>query len=85
MSRFHPHATTLTLLLMAQENYSADLPHAVHTVIDHAMALAAYPDERKADLFARIAESVGPGMKMLDMQKAIQAALVENERVFYTE
>ena len=83
MSRFHPHATTLTLLLMAQEKFHADLEHAVHDVIDKAMDLAKFPDEQKADLYARIAESVGPGMKMLDMQRAINNALLENAREFY--
>jgi hypothetical protein len=83
VSRFHPHATTLTLLLMAQEKYHSDLEHAVHDVIEKAMDLARFPEEQKADLYARIAEDVAPGMRMLDMQRAINNALLENARAFY--
>ena len=83
MSRFHPYATTLTLLLMAEEKHAADLPEATHTVIERAMDLAKFPEEQRADLYARIVEGVAPGMKMLDMQRTINNALVENQRAYY--
>lgn len=80
----HALTTTLTLLIVAEGQQLRLHPedhgfeHDVHHVINHLTDLGQWQDERKADLYARIVESVTAGMKFADMEKAIDRCLLGN-------
>lgn len=80
----HPYGLTLTLLIIAekQQRKYADgtFEDAVYEVIDHAADLAGWSDERRADLYARIAESVTAADTLIVMENKINACLWKNEQ-----
>jgi 23S rRNA maturation mini-RNase III len=82
----HPYATTLMLLVTAerQQRKYADgtFEDAVYEVIERAMLIADYSNERKADLYARIAESVTAEDKLAVLERKIGAALFANDKEF---
>ncbi len=78
-------ASSLTLLLMseaAQRRY--DRLHFEHPAYEVLNALVAMPDERKADLYARLAERVTPALtrSYFDLLPVVQKALTENAQEF---
>lgn len=76
----HRYALTLALLIGAEQMQDPEL--AAYIVIDKAMTLTHYSDDRKADLYARIEESVKPGDTIADMQVKISACLKANDLEF---
>lgn len=79
----HPYALTLTLLITAerQQRKYADgtFEDAVYEVLEHAADLAGWSEERRADLYARIAESVTPADTIILMEQKINTCLWKNE------
>ena len=81
----HPHSLTLALLMVSeaqQRRYQYELEHPAYEVLDRATSLAGYTDEAKADLYARMAESVDPKQPFLLVQQAISKCLVANRKEF---
>jgi hypothetical protein len=78
----HPYALTLTLLIQAEKFQTKGLEEAAYVVIDKAVSLAGYRFERKADLYARIAEAVTAKDSLIDMQKKISACLEANDKEY---
>jgi hypothetical protein len=82
----HPYALTLALLIGAeaqQRHYSdGTFEHAVHEVIERAFDLAKWSNERKADLYARLAESLTAADTNTIRERKINEALWAAERDF---
>ena len=82
----HPYALTLALLIGAeqqQRKYSdGTFEHAVHEVIEHAIDLTGWSDERRADLYARLAESLTAADTNTIREQKINRALWAAERDF---
>lgn len=77
----HPLTTTITLLIMA-EPQSKRLEDNVYQVLSHLIDLAEWSDERRADLYARLAERLKPDMTMLIMERVVEYCLIRNEEWF---
>ena len=77
----HPLTTTITLLIMA-EPQTNKLEENVYKVLSHLIDLAKWSDERRADLYARLAERLKPGMTMLVMERVVEYCLIYNEEWF---
>lgn len=80
---FHRHSLTITLLMISeaqQRRYQTGLEHPAYEVIERAMALAGYSDEKKADLYARMAERVDPRQPLAVVQRVVSDCLFENDR-----
>lgn len=86
MLTYHPHSLTLTLLIISQAQqykYQTEVSeHPAYEVIERATALAGYTDEAKADLYARMAESVDPKQPLAVVQATVNKCLVENRKVY---
>lgn len=79
----HNLTTTLTLLLVAAQRKAGDFEYRVHEVIKNLLDLAGWADDRKADLYALLVESVEPDDKMITIERKVHAALHKNEKNFY--
>lgn len=85
MNRLHDYSMTLTLLMISeaqQRKYQTELEHPAYEVIERAMLLAGYSDERKADLYARMAERVDPHQPLAVVQATVSDCLFENDKEF---
>lgn len=80
--KLHPIATTLSLLIYAEHLRQEELEYAVHEVLTRAVDLMDWSDERKADLYARLAESLNKGMPYAEMEKACSTILWDNQAEF---
>ncbi len=80
-----PGASTLTILLMsqaAQRKYvSHHFEHPAYAVLEEAVSMS---DERKADLYARLAERATPDLtrSYFKLLPVVQKALQENAMEF---
>lgn len=77
--QLHPEATQLGLSLYAKSHYP-DYDDLIQDNI--ATQFLAYPDERKADLYALLAEAIEPGMKLGQMTKVASDCLFKNAKHF---
>lgn len=75
--------TTLSLLLMAAQAKAHEFEYRVHEVIKNLMDLMDWSDERRADLYALLVESVTPEDGMLAVEQKVSRALVKNTERFY--
>lgn len=75
--------TTLSLLLVAAQAKPDDFEYRVAEIIQNLMDISGWTDERKADLYALIAESVQADDGMLTIEKKVHTALQKNEAHFY--
>lgn len=74
----HPQATTVTLLLVAErQRETPGLEEAAYVVLDRYFA--DWPDEKKADLYALMAERVKGDMPLGKMEAAVSRCLWDNE------
>ena len=78
----HPLALTIALLITAQRQRFVDFEHSIQDVLAHLIDLAGWSDERKADLYALIAEKVTAGDSCIDMERKLDACLWKNEEHF---
>ena len=76
----HPAALTLALLITAHRQKPNTWEEKIHDVIEHLVDLANWPDERRADLYARMAEKLTAADRCIDMEHKINKCLWENER-----
>lgn len=77
----HRFTHALALLLEGGNAARTDLEYEpIADAIE--VTLQGYPDEQKADLYARLAESVRPAMGFGALVVAIDKALTDNERTF---
>jgi hypothetical protein len=79
----HPLCTTLALLLTANQRNTSDFDYAIHDIIAHLTDLADWSDEKKADLYARLAESVSKDDRLVDIERKVSVALWQNESFPY--
>jgi hypothetical protein len=80
---YHSGALTLTLLIMSesmQPRYRDALEHPAYEVLERACS--GYTDEKKADLYARLAERVRGSEPMLVLQKAVSDCMFENDKEY---
>lgn len=75
----HRLAHTLALAIYPAKN-ADDVDLLCETI---ESTTTGYSDERKADLYARIAEGVDPDMTFEQMTGAIDTALKANDRTFH--
>lgn len=73
----HPECTTLALLIKAEALQPGGLEYPAYLVI--ARYFTDWSDERKADLYARLAESLLPGDTIAKMEVKCSAALWANQ------
>jgi hypothetical protein len=76
----HPQALTLSLLIHAEglRVAGADFEEGIHTVIDKYLTERDFHDERKADLYALLAEKLKPNMLHSQMREVCDACLKLN-------
>jgi hypothetical protein len=75
--------TTLTLLLVAAQSKAHEFEYRVHEIINELVDIKGWSDERKADLYAMLAETVQADDRMIDIEKKVHAALQKNEARYY--
>lgn len=77
----HPLTTTIALLLVAaQRGTSEDYGYRVAEVIEHLMEIGDWSDERKADLYALLADTVKVDDSLHTIDGKVAAALSKNSR-----
>jgi hypothetical protein len=76
----HPLTTTLTLLIAANQRKGTDLEFEIHEVIAKLTDLAEWSDEKKADLYARLAEAVKRDDRIIEIERKVSFALWQNEQ-----
>lgn len=75
--------TTLTLLLVAEQRRGPDaFEYAVYEVIERLLDLAAWTDEKKADLYAMLVEGVACDSKLFEIERTVGRCLVANAHRF---
>ncbi len=75
MNHLHPEATTVTMLLIAERSQITrpTLEEAAHVVLERYFE--DWVDEKKADLYALLAEKVEGNMSMTRMIQVVSACL----------
>lgn len=74
----HPEATTVALLLTAEKQQPGrDLEEATHVVL--ARYFEDWPDEKKADLYALLAEKVSADMSFMQTEQIVSRCLWDND------
>ena len=82
MSR-HPLTTTLALLLAAAQACKPwDFEFRVAEIIERLIDIGTWPDEKKADLYALLVESVEADDKLSTIETKVARALTKNEENF---
>ena len=76
----HPLATTITLLIAANQRSTNDLEYEIHEVIARLTNLADWSDEKKADLYARLAEAINREDRIIDIERKVSFALWANDQ-----
>lgn len=76
--------TALTILLAAcKQKPNANFEYKVYEVMSHMFELSGFSDERKADLYAILVESMTPEDTFEQMEVKVEAALTKNTERFY--
>lgn len=75
--------TTLSLLIVAAQAKPSDFEWRIAEIMENLMDISGWTDDRKADLYALIAESVLATDTMLVIEKKVHAAIQKNEAHFY--
>lgn len=81
----HRYSLTIALLIISegmQPQYKEQLEHPAYEVLERAILLAGFSDDRKADLYARMAERVDHRQPLAVVQQAVSDCLFENEEEF---
>lgn len=76
----HPLTTTITLLIAANQRSTNDLEYEIHEVIARLTDIADWSDEKKADLYARLAESISREDRIIDIERKVSFALWQNDQ-----
>jgi hypothetical protein len=56
----HPMALTITLLIIAEQRQHTTFEYAVYEVLNRYMELKDWPEAKRSDLYAQIAEQYKP-------------------------
>lgn len=75
--------TTLTVLLSACKVVPAKFEYRIYEVMSHMFELSGFSNERKADLYAILVESVTPKDTFEQMEVKVEDALAKNTERFY--
>jgi hypothetical protein len=76
--KLHPQAIALSLLITsARSTGCPDVEQAAYKCIE--VFFDEWSDDRKADLYALLAERVRPNMTMVDLQATVSRCLWDNE------
>jgi len=78
----HHLTTTLTLLLVAAQAKSHEFDYRIHEIINRLVDIVGWTDERRADLYALLAESVEADDPMHVIDRKVADALTKNEEHF---
>ena len=76
----HPMALPIALLIHAEQKHHTTFEYAVYEVLNTYMALKGWPDEKRADLYAQLAEKLEPNLGMLQKEDTINVCLWSTER-----
>ena len=76
----HPLCTTLALLIAANQRKATELEYEIHAVIAGLIDIAEWTDEKKADLYARLAESINKEDRIIDLERKVSFALWQNDQ-----
>ena len=79
----HPLCTTLSLLIAANQRKGTGLEYEIHAVIAGLVDIAGWTGEKKADLYARLAESINKEDRIIDLERKVSSALWQNEQYPY--
>lgn len=78
----HPMALTITLLIVAEQRHHTCFEFAIYEVLNQYMELKGWPDEKKSDLYAQLAERISADMGLLTMQRIVHECLLSTEGRF---
>lgn len=70
-------ATTLSMVIM-QRSIQAGMEYSTHDVLHTYLQGEAWPEERKADLYAKIVEGYKLQMKFDAFRDMVHAAIIDN-------
>ena len=76
----HPLCITLALLIAANQRKPTELEYEIHSVIAGLVDIAEWTDEKKADLYARLAESINKEDRIIDIERKVSFALWANDQ-----
>jgi hypothetical protein len=76
----HPLTTTLALLIAANQRKATELEYEIHAVIAGLVDIEEWTDEKKADLYARLAESINKEDRIIDLERKVSFALWQNDQ-----
>jgi len=79
---YHPMALTVTLLIVAEQKHHTCFEFAIYEVLNQYMAIKGWPDEKKADLYAMMAERIPANMALAPMQAVVDECLRRTEEKF---
>lgn len=88
MTALHPQAQTLNLLIIAegQQHHIHDaFEYAVYRVIDKYLGPKGWPDAKRADLYAQLAEKYKPTGRIIENERIVSAALWSTENNWATQ
>lgn len=76
----HPRATLLAATLLTAKREEEQLAYPVHAVLEELHS--DWREERRADLYARLAEGLPAGAKFIEAERIVSRCLRENHREF---
>lgn len=79
----HPQALTLSLLIKAEQLHTAGVEgfeESVYNVIARFLESRGFHEEKKADLYSLLVESLTPDMSHSQMRKVCSRCLTENDK-----
>lgn len=78
----HPMALPIVLLIIAEQRQHTTFEYAIYEVLNRYMELKNWPEEKRADLYAQMAEQVKVSNSMIVNQQIISNCIWRTEAKF---
>lgn len=78
----HPMALTITLLIMAEQRQHTTFEYAIYEVLNQYMVIKEWPEEKRADLYAQLAEKLNAKSSMIHIEQVVSDSLFKTEERF---
>jgi hypothetical protein len=78
----HPMALPIALLIHAEQKNHTVFEYAIYEVLNTYMEVRGWPEEKRADLYAQLAEKMPPNLGMIQKEDVINTCLWNTERKF---
>ena len=78
----HPMALPIALLIHAEQKQHTNFEYAVYEVLNTYMEIKGWPEEKRADLYAQLAEKLPANLGVIQKEAVLNACLWQTERNF---